>query len=152
MDEGLRTITIIQSTIFTAYIAWIWSRYGVLDSISDSWYRLGKKSPLFTLFIWAIALPMCFMNNMWYFFAGAFLCFTGAAAEFKRSLTDKVHGIGAVGGIALSLVGLTLNNVIWPVIAVVVISLSLRYLKVSNTTWWVEIAAFIIIEIGIWRS
>lgn len=146
-------IPYIQLAIFTTYIIFIVSKFGVLPSISDSWYSLGKKAPLFTLFIWGISIPMAVMgglhNNVWYFLAGSLLCFTGGAAAFKESMAGTIHSIGAVGGITLALVGLASVGVYWPLIAVISLSLGIRYSKINNQTWWVEIISFVFIEAGL---
>ena len=43
---------LIQFTVFLSYVGYIYSKFGILDSISESWYRLEiyNQSYLFTLF------------------------------------------------------------------------------------------------------
>lgn len=135
--------------VFVTFVAYVWVKYGILDSISASWYALGKKSWLFTLFLWSISLPLCVMGNAWFVVAGACLCFTGAAAAYKQKMTNTVHYIGAVGGITLSLAGLIQNGIWWPAVAFAITAIILRRLKLKNLTWWVEVAAFWLIIGGL---
>lgn len=117
-------------------------------SISDSWYALGHAGPVFTLFLWLIGISMCTMGNVWYFLAGACLCFTGAAAEFKQRLTSTVHVVGAIGGIFFSLLGLSLQGVRYPTVVFLLTTVIIYKLQVRNKTWYVELAAFACIESG----
>jgi hypothetical protein len=148
-------LILVQIVIFVVYIAYIWIRYRVQESISDSWYALKKHAKLFTFFLWAIAIPMCIIGglteNIWYFLSGGFLCFTAVAADYKGwKTTEVVHVTGAIGGIALALYGLFSSNAIWfPIAGTLVFALIAEIRKISNKTWWVEIAAFIFIEVGL---
>lgn len=140
--------------LFVSFLGWVWHRYGVQDSISDSWYALEKKHALFTLFLWGIGFSMCVVGglteNGFYFFSGAFLCFTGAAAEFKQDMTKTVHYVGAVGSIVLAFAGLLINGS-WIPLALFVVGAVVMYRskKVTHKTWWIECLAFFIAEIGI---
>ena len=52
-------LLVIQVIVFLSYVVGIVSRYGVLESISDSWYSLPLKyNGLFTLFTWGLGIPM----------------------------------------------------------------------------------------------
>lgn len=141
-------IACFQIVVFTSFIGYIWMKYGVQSSISDSWYALGKSGPLFTLFLWIIGVSMCTMGNLWYFLAGSCLCFTGGAAEFKQRITSKVHVVGAIGGISLSLLGLWIDGVRYPAVVFLLTAVILYKLQVPKVTWWVEISAFAAIETG----
>ena len=134
--------------VFVTFITYVWARFGVLDSISASWYALGKQGWIFTLFLWAISIPLCIVGeNVWFFLAGTCLCFTGAAAAYKEKMTNTVHYIGAVGGIGLSLAGLLQNGIWWPLVTFLITAIAIR--RVKNKTWWVEIAAFWLIIVGL---
>src|SRR5574343_1509505 len=101
MEKYYITLHNIQLISFTGFILFIITKFGVLDSISKSWYMLEKQSWMFTIFTWFVGIPMCFYQNPFLFFAGAFLIFTGTAAEYKKKMTNVVHFIGAGGAIAL---------------------------------------------------
>lgn len=150
-------ITSIQALVFVSYIGYIIYRFGVLPSISESWYKLEtlRIGPLFTLFCWTLSSLMLFQTNEttgWFFASGAGLAFVGAATMFKWSgaHTDKVHGLGAVFGIAGALIGLGVEYNNWmPTGVFVAIGAILSAFKVKNTIWWVEIVAFLCVISGL---
>ena len=77
----------VQIAFFSAYIILIWIYFGVLPSISSSWYRLEKKHPLFTIWLVLIGFSMIGVfvhtENPAYVISGVCLCFTGVAADRK---------------------------------------------------------------------
>ena len=149
----LQYLIAFQCTVFVVYIAAIWRTFGVLDSISASWYALEKKGIYFTLFIWALAIPTFIIgglkDNAWYALSGSALAFVGAATAYKEDMTDKVHGLGAILGIAFAFTGLITTGVYLPVIAWFVAAFALMIFDADDLTWWIEIAAFTSIEIGL---
>lgn len=142
----------VQATLFSAFVVFVWANYGIQPSISDSWYALGKKHPLFTIWLWGVGFTMMGMavhlDTLLYYFSGVFLCFTGTAAEFKNKMTGTIHVIGAIGGIFLAMAGLMLDGMWLPCLFFAVGSLIIRRSKIKATTWWIEIWAFICIESG----
>jgi hypothetical protein len=149
-------------TTFISYITFVWSKFGVLDSISDSYYKINNKA-LFTLFIWSIAIPVMIIGNTTLMFlAGSFLAFVGAAPAFKEKTEGEVHVIGAVGGILLGFLSLWLDFHM-PIFLIIFIIfllyalpkklskwLDIEWLNgIKHHTWWVEIAAFILILTGL---
>ena len=57
MQFLIATFTLMFS-VFISYVSFIWIKYGILPSISDSWYHLPENlKVLFTLFCWGFALP-----------------------------------------------------------------------------------------------
>lgn len=150
-------ITLLQALVFLLYIGFIVYRFGVLPSISESWYRLQpfRISFLFTLFCWSLSTLMLFQTNEttgWFFASGVGLAFVGTATMFKWSgaYTDKLHGLGAVVGILCALVGLGVEYNNWiPTAAFVAIAAILSAFKVENKVWWIEIAAFCSVIAGL---
>jgi hypothetical protein len=143
----------LQAIIFASFIAGIWAVYGVQPSISDSWYTLGKKHPLFTLWLWAVAFTIGIIGgineNVFYFLSCACLCFVGAAAEFKEKLTGIVHVVGAVGGIGLAFAGQVYEGMWIPLVVFIAGAILIYKIKrITNKTWWVENLAFVCIESG----
>lgn len=146
---------LFQTIIFITWNAAIIIKYGMLPSMSDSHYALPKKyRGLFTLFIWALAVPMFFYSNQWYFLSGACICGTGAAAEFKirftkagtviKSITRKVHAWGVYVGIAFAFIGLCQAE-LWYVPALSFVG-CLPFIKHKSAILlceWVVIAAII---------
>ena len=150
------TITILQGITFILYVTFIVLKFGVLPSISESWYRLdGLEKSLFTWFCWVLGGLMLFQTNgntPFFFLSGGGLMFVGAATMFKtdEAKSNIVHPLGAFFGIMGGLFGLAFErNTIIPLI-LFLMSTIVIYLTVKiNKTWWIEIAAFITILLGL---
>lgn len=151
-------LTIAQGLIFISYITFLLIKFGKpLPSISDSWYQLPKNyKPLFTLFCWSLGFTMLFQTDGTtpaFFFSGAGLCFVGAATMFKSDKTTAlVHSIGAIVCIVSALIGLWVERDMFLPIFLFGASasiLSLKSIKLTNKTWWIEIIAFVFILIGL---
>lgn len=141
---------------FVGYISFIINRYGVLPSISESYYKMKNDNlfggGLFTLFIWSLSFPLIIVGNTsLMFFAGAFLAFVGAATAFKDlEMTKRVHTIGAVGGIGFGFLSMVLDFQLNEITYFMLLaSLILYLLKIKNLIWWVEVLAFVLIILGL---
>lgn len=152
----MTVLYIIMLLIFTGYVSAIWAKYGIQESISHSYYVLPRNLKfLFTLWCWAYALPAIIIaSTPLMFFAGAGICFVGAAAAYKEKMTEAVHIVGAVTGIIFSQLSIILDFHMWYItVAYAAIALPLALTRFSknnicpNRTWWVEILAFITIAI-----
>jgi len=151
------TLTLIQAAIFTAYVSFIISKFGVLPSISESFYRLNENrlGLLFTLFCWTLAVPMMFQSNettLFFFFSAVGLGFVGATPMFKWSgaMTDKIHGAGAGIGIACGLAGLYFEYHMWePFVGFLLVTGAILGFKLKDHIWWIEIMAFLAIITGL---
>jgi hypothetical protein len=144
---------IFQATVFILYVSFIVYRYGILPSISESWYRLPEgQNFLFTAFTWGVGIPMMFYDVSWLFFSGTALTFVGVATMFKseHASTSEIHYIGALLGIGLPLAyfGFGCGNWI-PLAAQAVATLAIVLTKTPNKIWWVEIAAFVCVLFGL---
>jgi len=147
-------IPIIQTVVFALYTLYIVKKYGVLSSISESFYALPEsKGYLFTLFIWGVSLPIMLLANIsaLFFLAGCLLMFVGAANSYRDEggYASKIHGAGATGGIVMALLALVWVKIYWPIILATIASVWIKRSKIKNITWWVEIACFACIELGI---
>lgn len=98
------------------YLFFIWYRFGVQKSISESYYILQKRLPkyrwtfiaalvatsLLMILGYAIEQPEIKADTIILFFAGLGICYTASAAEFKKDkITETWHRYGAVGGYIL---------------------------------------------------
>jgi hypothetical protein len=143
-------------SVFISYVGYIWIKYGVQTSISESYYRLPwKKKHLFVLFCWGFAMSAIIASidiTPLMFGAGVGISFVGAAAEFKKRLSRTVHYVGAIGGIAFSQLAILLGfdmlilNIIF--LSSTALLLAMRSI-VNNYFWWIEIIAFCIICLAI---
>ena len=150
---SLLSLTLIQLVVFTLYVGYIMKKFGVLPSISESWYVLPQnQNVLFTLFTWGIGIPMLFYGNVFFFLSGTGLVFVGAATRFKTMLayTKLVHYIGAVVGIFGALIGIAVewNNCL-PLIWFLFFAVFIQVSHQKNKLWWQEIAAFATVLIGL---
>jgi hypothetical protein len=139
-------------SIFFGYVGYIWSKYGILPSISESYYVLpNKQKQLFTLFCWGIAFPAIIIGGVFtktplMLLAGSGIVFVGAAAAFKQKVTKTIHFIGAAIGVILSQVSIAYDfhyyilNIIFLAVGLFVI-----FKKYKSKIWWIEIAAILTI-------
>ena len=142
------SLVIFQIALFLAYTIFVWATYGVQKSISESWYTLEKKGWLFTIaFSWGLGVSTIFHGGVWFFLSGAFLCFVGAATQFKADKNTRgVHNIGTVGSIVFALTALALHGIWWPFLPILA---SLSLIKQNNGVWWIEHVAFFSLMAGI---
>jgi len=141
---------ITMVTIFVGYVATIIGLYGILPSISDSYYRLPKKwNFMFTLVLWGFGFPALIIGApvTWLMFAAcAGIIFVGAAAAFQQKMTKTVHIVGAAVGMVLSQIAIATSFGLWPITAVCVPLAGLIFLfrKQINYThvFWIEIICF----------
>ena len=121
---------------FIIYLSMIVSKYGVLSSISDIYYEI-KNKYTFTLFIWSIALPIAITAETGLmFFGAAFICFVGAAPAFKEKLESKIHKMGALGGVLLIILSLSIDyHLYYPSIAIVLFTLIAIKKRIKNKAW-----------------
>ena len=149
--------TYLQLAVFIGYIGYVISKFGVLPSVSESWYRLNenRQGILFTLFCMALGVLMIYQSNEtspWFFFSAAGLCAVGVATAFnwKGAFTDVVHGAGAGIGIGCALIGLWVEyNNPMPFAAFLLISVLMKAFNIKNMIWWIEMAAFLVIIFGL---
>ncbi len=146
-------LTIIQLVVFLLYVGFIVKRYGILPSISDSWYVLPLRQQfLFTLFTWGIGIPMLLYGNVWFFLSGSGLSFVGVATQFKDKIghTKEVHYIGALVGILGALIGIIVQygNYV-PLVWFIFLAISFQVSYMKNKIWWQEIVAVVLILWGL---
>jgi hypothetical protein len=152
-------LSIIQILIFVSYITFILIKFGVLPSISESWYRLrdlgGVWYSLFTWFCWTLGFTMLFQTNgntPLFFLSGVGLCAVGAATMFKLKddIQPYIHSIGAAIGIISALIGLGVERHAWlPLVDFIILAVILYIFVDKNKTWWIEILAFLSIGLGL---
>ena len=149
--------TIISIVVFAVYVTAILAKFKTVpESLSNTYYMLGKWGPLFTLMMFTCAFtilpPMLELTNPNFqfvaFFCPAAICFVGAAPNFKKDQMEcKVHVVSAwISAIAGLLWVAFLTPYWWTIpIAIIVIGLlsSLTKSIKSAKTWWLEMVAFL---------
>ena len=147
--------TLIQFLVFVTYITFIIRKFGVLPSISESWYALEEEeNPLFTVFCWGIGIPMFFQSNgtsELFMLSGIGLALVGTAVRFKAAYNCKVHYAGAAAGIGGALLGLLIESGMWQPIAAFALMTAFIffYKKIVEKIWWIEVSAFLTIITGL---
>lgn len=135
---------------FITYVVTISFRYGVLSSISDSYYVM-KHKYWFNLFIVNTGILFSLLGDCnLMFFAGSSLCFVSAAPFFKEAPDSLIHTIGACGAIILGMFWLVFDEYIYlPIIFVIGCGI-IYVLKIKNKVWWIEIVAFSCVITGLY--
>jgi hypothetical protein len=144
---------IISLAAFVLYMAYVILFFGVLPSISESYYRLEKRwkcGCVFTVWCALIALSVAAMmfqlsDGKWFQFLGLFagggLAFVGAAPLFKtheRTIQYAAAGICAVASVAwMALMGF------WYSPAIILSLQGLVSLKSGNPVFWIETGLFV---------
>lgn len=150
-------VPIFQTLIFIAYVWWIVAKFGVLQSISQSWYAEGPtgKKWMFILFVCSISALTLILGwkSLWFIGSGLSLLIIAFAPAFnsEHKIVGILHTGGTVGGIAFACYALLTHGVYFPVILCAVGSILPERMKISNVTWWVEIISFTAIELGIFQ-
>lgn len=138
---------ILSMIILFGYIAFVVAKFGIPNSISDSYYLLGKKGWMFqiTLFVTAFLVMPSLIGassedtQFLAFLACAGLIFVGAAPLFKRTFDSKVHFISAALCCG-SLVLWQVFNACWVVPIVCFLAVLYPMFKDKKYMWWLEIA------------
>lgn len=133
---------------FVAYFMYVYLKFGIQPSISDSYYKLiPKKQWMFTIALWGFAfslMPVATEIHGLFFGATAFILFVGAAPRFaQKSIEQTVHIVGAIGGVAMAVIAFALAGYVWVSIFMALGIASLNWFKVPNKTWWIETYAFL---------
>jgi hypothetical protein len=154
------TLTIIQIVIFVSYVSFIILKFGILPSISESWYKLrelkGSWYGLFTLFCFGIGITMFGQTNGvapgLFFLSAAGFSAVGVATMFKLKddIQPYIHFVGALCGVIGALLGIWVERCTsFPFIFFMAISLLITLTIEKNRTWWIEMYAFLCISLGL---
>ena len=141
-------LVLFSLAIFATYLILMAKLYGVQPSISDNYY-VSKHPWTFTIAMWTVAFtmlpPMLSATTETFQFAAFLSCagiaFVGAAAAYKRTLTNTVHIAGAITAALFAIVWAYTICPPLPTIAIltaVYILLAVRRHKI----YWAEITAF----------
>lgn len=155
------TVFFYLPLIVVAYLIYVRIRYGMTRSISASYKFLTHwQSVLPMVVLWiGVSFPIMVLGfnasegnpfQFLWFFAGGLIAFVGAAPVVaKASLAEKVHVVGATGGIAAAAAAVVVSiPSIWSyILAGVFILFTVTQtveklnLKMKNNTYWIEVAA-----------
>lgn len=136
--------------ILFGYLAFVVAKFGIPQSISDTYYLLGKQGWLFQLALAATAF--CVVPSLidassentkfLAFLACAGLAFVSAAPLFKMELEGKVHFTSAYICCG-SLVLWQIFNTSWIIPLACFALVAIPMLKDKKYMWWMEIATIV---------
>ena len=141
---------LVMVTVFLAYVGFIWKKYGIQKSISESYYVLPKKENfLFVLFTWLFAFPAMILGDSYLMlFAGGGIVFVGAAAAMHKMPTRAVHLTAAIGGMILACLAMIFQYHMWYMVVGVATLIPVAYLlDKKHIMWWIECLIFTAISI-----
>ncbi len=140
---------IVSFLIFVNYLLHVYKKFGILKSISASYYRVKNR---FRFFVWGITLPMfVFATNPFkpMIFVGLVFVFSvGIFANFRKRNIMYLHMIGASVGIALVILGLAIHEGIFILPVVMIIGSLIIYFATKKYVYWIEVLAFLLCIIG----
>lgn len=136
--------------IIFSYLFYVVGRFGIPNSISETYYLLGKMGWLFQMTVLLVAfmviptlIDRSSINTQFLaFLACAGLAFVAAAPLFKEKFEGKIHYVGAgvcCGGLVLWQV----FNAYWLVPIVCFLIILYPILKGRKYMWWLEIATIV---------
>ena len=142
------TLAIISAILFAIYLFCMAKLHGVQPSVSDNYY-VSKHPWTFTLAMWTVAFtmlpPILSATTETFQFTAFFSCagiaFVGAAAAYKRTLTNTVHIAGAVTAALFAIVWAYTICPPIPTIAILTAAYILLAVRVHKV-YWAEITAF----------
>lgn len=151
---------LISVSVFASYTGYIWIKYGVQTSISDSYYRLPKKWRwIFTFFCWGFSVPVAVIIFTPLMFAAvAGICMVGAAPNYLMKLEQKLtqeyyaHYGGAITGVLFLQLSIFFDFVWYDLNILSIIAMIVMALFAKNKIWWIEIVAYITLIILITNS
>lgn len=147
-------LLLISFVIFATYWLFIYWKYGLQESISESFYAIKRRNPyqpwkqgFFTLALWGFSFPIIVVGveiHPLFFLAGALICLVGAAPAFKSTkMVHDVHAVGAIGGIVFGIVAFLFVNPILAAYTLASILLTSIFANEENHTLWIETVAYL---------
>ena len=141
-----------QFLIFSGYAYYIYKKYGVLQSISTSAYKLPHNKHWkfsVSLFLTGILqLPIVIMGDLstWLFLPMLGLLYTGFSTRFRKGIQRSIHYGGVVGAIVVQFLVMWLAHGLWvPMIIVPLLVLASWKWIDKNLVWWVELEIMAIV-------
>ena len=150
--------TLIEIAVFILFTGGMYLKYGMITSISNSWYKMeGERFQyLFQLFLLIILMVNIFHEERiegppYFIFSSAGLALVACTPMYRHKSQERVHGFGAMLAIVLGYVA------VWDKFETITLFWTLPFLLVSifiSSTkpkyfiWKSEVIAFAGIEVG----
>lgn len=143
---------IVLSIIFITYVVFIQARYGILPSISESFYKLpGWQWIFFTLFTWGLGFPLILLErDILLTLAGVSLMFLGTVGAFKMdNIVKWMHNGFSFLAILFCFAFLLKNGFEGTFVGFGIFMTIIIMSEIKNVIWWIEIGVFVSIIIGL---
>ena len=145
-------VAIYQLLSLLLFCWYVYSKHGILTSISSSTYYLGQRYErlLFLAVLWGMGISNQLIGlGAFGFFAGAGIIFTGMTMDHKKddnTFEDELHTFGTIGGILLQFLGFIF---LWEIYVTTILLLLIGgWIWLSphtkNKIWWIEITALVL--------
>jgi len=138
---------ILLVLVFISYISFTIYNFGILPSLSESYYRFEKTYPfIFTWFCFSFGILTAIVGQtLLLFIAGSAITFVGASTAFKQKDIGRVHSIAAVVAILFSQLSIFFDYGLWQIniLFLILVGLIGIFIK-KNYIWWIEMLAFIL--------
>lgn len=150
----MNTLILIGSGIIGLFLTYVVINFGILSSISESFYRI-KNNWLFSAVLIAfslciLAFSIIYTDSILLIIAPFGIITVAIAPRFKDKHKAWIHFTGAAVGIGCGLASLWLYFGLWWIdIIAIVLYLSVKLTKSNNSLWWGEIIAMFAIIIGL---
>lgn len=150
---------IVSMIVLFGYLVYVVAKFGIPQSISDTFYLLGKKGWMFQVALAATAfcvvpslIDASTENTQFLaFFGCAGLAFVAFAPLFKMELEGKVHFVSAYfccGSLCLWQV----FNTSWLIPVVCLALVAIPMVKDKKYMWWLEIATIVSALVSMWMK
>ena len=140
------TLLLISMSIFVFYMRYVIVNYGIQQSISDTYYRLPDALKfIFPLVLWGFTLPIMLVSKTTLILLSiGFINLVGATAMYRRDrLTNIIHMIGTIGGMALGLLSMLFDFQSYNALLIFIIVSMILSVVSKNYMWWIEIIFFV---------
>ena len=150
----MNTLIIIGAVIIGLFLAYVVINFGILSSISESFYRI-KNNWLFSTVLIAfslciLAFAIIYTDSILLTIAPFGIITVALAPRFKDKHKAWIHYTGAAVGIGSGLAAIWLYYGLWWVdVIAIVLYLAVKITKSNNSLWWGEIIAIFTIISGL---
>lgn len=147
----MEVIFLAMSIVFWGFVLLVVSKFGILPSLSESYYNLSenKRNIIFTsVFLWTGMLAAIIVDSYLMKIAGVGICLVGVAPQFKDNMVKPAHFLGAFVAAIFSQIYIATNTPYWWItiiflIACLITILVCKLVKSENLTWWLEMWCFL---------
>jgi hypothetical protein len=148
MEINYLYVLLVQTVAVLLYLGYVVFNFGIIHSISDSYYKLPQnRKPLFWLFTSITGIGMLLLSevSVLFFISGTGLFFVGTAATFyDRNFTTWVHYVGAIVGLgAAALAVVILYGSYFPLYLTGIFTILSLLFDSKRAIWWIEVGAII---------